>query len=102
MRSLQENELEAVLQTHQLVVVLAHTPTCGTCAVAKRMLSVVSNLIPEVLFADLNLNQYAQLAQDEQILSVPGILIYEDGICREIVYAFQSVPFLFEKIKTYI
>ena len=41
---------------------------------------------------------YKILAVDYEIESVPCLLIQKDGIVQHKIYAFQSVPYLLEKI----
>jgi thiol-disulfide isomerase/thioredoxin len=47
----------------------------------------------------MNLNFYPELAEKFQIESVPCLLFIKDGEMVEMIYAFNSVPFLYEKIK---
>ena len=72
---------------------------CGTCAVASRMMEVIENLLPHIPIGKANINFLEQLAFDNQIESVPCLLISKNGEIVEKVYAFQSVPNLYEKLK---
>jgi len=76
-----------------------YTPLCGTCQVASKMLSVVEELLPDLQLGQANLNYVEDLAIEHEIESVPCLLISENGEIREKVYAFHSVPFLYEKLK---
>lgn len=76
-----------------------YTPMCGTCAVASKMMDVVEQLVPHVPIGKANLNYMEQLAYDYEIESVPCLLITENGHVTEKVYAFQSVPHLYELFK---
>ena len=66
---------------------------------ASKMMDVVEQLLPEVTFGKANLNYMEQIAYDYQIESVPCLLVSESGKVTEKVYAFQSVPFLYELLK---
>ena len=76
-----------------------YAPMCGTCQVASKMLAVVEEMILDVEMGQANLNFVESLAKDFQIESVPCLLITENGKIREKIYAFHSVPFLYEKLK---
>lgn len=76
-----------------------YTPMCGTCAVASKMMGVVEQLLPELPLGKVNLNFMEQLAYDYQIESVPCLLVSDSGKVTEKVYAFQSVPFLYELLR---
>lgn len=76
--------------------VYLYTPMCGTCAVASKMLNVVTQLLPDFEIGKINLNYAEALAVTHEIESVPCLLIVKNGIITDKVYAFQSVPFLYE------
>ncbi|MBQ0138790.1 MAG: thioredoxin family protein [Kurthia sp.] len=75
-----------------------YTPMCGTCQVASRMMDVTEQVVKNVPIGKANLNYMEQLAFDYEIESVPCLLIADHGEIVEKVYAFQSVPNLFEKL----
>lgn len=76
-----------------------YTPMCGTCQVASRMMEVTEQVVKNIEIGKANLNFMGQLAIDYEIESVPCLLIAENGDIVEKVYAFQSVPNLFEKLE---
>lgn len=77
-----------------------YTPMCGTCQVASKMLSVCEQLIDEEI-PQINANYAPELMHEHQIESVPCLLIQKCEEPIEKIYAFQSVPYLLEKIKNY-
>ncbi|NMD68992.1 thioredoxin family protein [Bacillus sp. DNRA2] len=90
--------IEEIELTQYSGLVYAYTPMCGTCAVASKMLSVIEELIPNLVVVKMNVNYHRTLAESLMIESVPCLLIYKDGTLEHKLYAFQSVPFLYEKI----
>ncbi|MGL4335621.1 MAG: thioredoxin family protein [Turicibacter sp.] len=105
MHELQEmdhDKLLMMVQKNDLVVAVAHTPTCGTCTVAKKMLMIIQATLEHVPIVSINLNLNETLAMEQEIMSVPCILIYKNKICIEKIYAFESVPFLYKKITSYL
>lgn len=90
---------EQQLEQRHLAAFYLYTPMCGTCEVASKMLNVIESLLPDLQIGKANINYLQQLAFDYQIESVPCLLISRDGENVEKVYAFQSVPFLYEKLK---
>jgi thioredoxin-like negative regulator of GroEL len=91
-------ELSAFFEKKASGLVYFYTPMCGTCQVASKMLQVIEQLV-ELDIGKMNLNFYPDLARDFEIESVPCLLFVEAGEVKETLYAFQSVPFLHEKIK---
>ncbi|HWK24642.1 MAG TPA: thioredoxin family protein [Ureibacillus sp.] len=87
-------------ESNPLVAFYLYTPMCGTCAVASKMLDVIESLLPDLPLGKANINYLENVAMDYQIESVPCLLISDKGNIEK-VYAFQSVPFLYEKLKRY-
>lgn len=94
--------LKEIWRQENLVITLAYTPTCGTCQVAKKMLEVIKVAMPDLKITKINLNYYEDMAIDFEIMSVPCIMIHKKGKCIEKIYAFESVPFLYKKITSYL
>lgn len=86
--------------THESAAFYLYTPMCGTCQVASRMMDVVKELVPDVRMGKANLNYVQEIASLYQVESVPCLLVTENGQLKEKIYAFHSVPFLYEKLKT--
>lgn len=80
-------------------VIYAYTPLCGTCKIAGRMLDIAHEVVNDVPLEKVNINYAQDLAEKYQIESVPCLLILKDGMLQEKIYAFQSVPFIVEKLK---
>ncbi|GEK33812.1 thioredoxin family protein [Kurthia sibirica] len=73
-----------------------YTPMCGTCQVASRMMEVTEQVMTDLPIGKANLNYMEQLAFDYEIESVPCLIITQGGEVKEKIYAFQSVPHLFD------
>ena len=92
-------EWETNSQSAKIAAYYLYTPMCGTCQVASKMMDVVEELLPSVKIGQANLNYVENIAVDQQIESVPCLLITENGLVREKIYAFQSVPYLYERLR---
>jgi len=77
-----------------------YTPLCGTCQVAGRILSVTEELFPSLQMFKTDLNYSPKLAEDYQVESVPCLLLFQNGELKEKIYAFHSVPYLYEKLNS--
>jgi thiol-disulfide isomerase/thioredoxin len=80
-------------------ILFVHTPFCGTCALARKMLTVAEAALPELKLEAANLNLYSELAAAYRIESVPCLLIRHPDGRLEKVYRFGSVVELMEKLK---
>lgn len=83
----------------QLSLFYLYTPMCGTCMVASKMMQVINELVPNPV-GQANINYLENLAMEHEIESVPCLLIAKQGRVYKKIYAFQSVPFLLETIKS--
>ena len=91
--------VEAFLKEKRTGYLYFYTPMCGTCQVASKMLTVVEQLLPDVPSGKADLNYLPEMAERFEIQSVPCLIVLKNGVVQEKIYAFQSVPYLFEKLK---
>jgi thioredoxin-like negative regulator of GroEL len=95
------DEVSSFLKNHSSGLIYFYTPLCGTCQVASRMLQVIENMV-DVKIGKVNLNFYPEMAKQFEVESVPCLLLIKDGDVIDQIYAFHSVPFLYEKVKTIV
>jgi len=62
------------------------------------MMEVVEKLLPEVKLGKADLNYHEEVAAKYVVESVPCLLVAKEGREVEKIYAFQSVPYLYEKL----
>ncbi len=94
-------DLQALIKIEKATAVYAFTPMCGTCQVASKMLDVIKELPNPFTFVRINANYFPDFAEEQSIESVPCLLLFKDGVCIQKIYAFQSVPFLYETLQVY-
>nr|WP_255573353.1 thioredoxin family protein [Anoxybacillus sp. ST4] len=75
------------------------TPLCGTCQVASRMVDVLEQLLPHISFERHDLNYVPEKAVQWQIESVPCLLVFKRDELVQKIYAFHSVPYLYETLR---
>jgi thioredoxin-like negative regulator of GroEL len=76
-----------------------HTPLCGTCKVAARMLEVTQNLLPQLPVYQADVNVMPSVVNRFQIASVPCVAIFRDGALKAKTYRMGSVGDLYEWLK---
>ncbi|KYC66910.1 thioredoxin family protein [Heyndrickxia coagulans] len=96
-----EKQLEERILQEEKLALYFYTPLCGTCQLAGRMLEIAEQAVPRFPYAKANLNYVPQMAEKYQIESVPCLLLLKNGKAIDKVYAFQSVPALFEKLSSF-
>jgi thioredoxin 1 len=99
MQELLENKREVLLGEDTKFLYL-YTPLCGTCQVAGKMLSVVEQLMPNSNWLKADLNFFPALAEEYAVESVPCLLVLRNNQLVKKIYAFHSVPYLYENVKS--
>lgn len=83
--------------------VFIHSPFCGTCQLASRMLEIVEVTNPKLEIASVNVGSIPLWVSALQIVSVPCLLVWDqrgDTGSVDKIYAFHSVSFLYERLKS--
>lgn len=79
-----------------------HSPFCGTCHVARKMLDTIEELWGKEIFYDVNAPLFPEMMQMYKVESVPCLLVLNgDEVCEK-VYAFHSVPHMNEIVNKYV
>ncbi|WP_345243801.1 thioredoxin family protein [Pontibacillus salipaludis] len=102
MQTLSNSPLEQLNQSENHVDFLfIHSPFCGTCHLARRMLETLEEALKGTDFRELNAAIHPDFMNHYEIESVPCLLIVQKGMILEKIYAFQSVSYLYEKVNQY-
>lgn len=78
-----------------------HTPFCGTCHIARKMLSTLEEVWQQEIFIDVNASLHPEFMERFKVESVPCLLIIQGNEVKERIYAFQSVPYLYGILEKY-
>jgi thioredoxin-like negative regulator of GroEL len=100
MKEFSQQEMFQFLDKKDTGLLYLYTPMCGTCQTASKILTVLKELI-DVPMAQTNLNYAPDLAISLSIESVPCLITVKEGHVDEKIYAFHSVPYLYEKLNLY-
>ncbi|MEK5397397.1 thioredoxin family protein [Paenibacillus sp. FSL K6-2859] len=106
MKAMNEVELlEALESSGEPLIIFLHTPLCGTCKAAERMLEVAAHLLPaELQMVAGNVNMLPNLVQQYRITSVPALLVVsaERENDPNVYYSMVSVERVLEYIRSVI
>ncbi|MFQ3544787.1 thioredoxin family protein [Halobacillus rhizosphaerae] len=102
MQQLDNKEVNSQLAKEPIALTFIHSPFCGTCHLARKMLTTIELSYNKEVFYELNASLHPALMQDYQVESVPCLLVTQHGKLKEKVYAFHSVPFMYEKTADFV
>ncbi|GIN95105.1 thiol reductase thioredoxin [Siminovitchia terrae] len=94
-------DITNIMSKQESAFIYFYTPMCGTCQVAGRMLEIVEEMTGGI-FGKADLNYMPDLAIELKIESVPCLLILQNGLPAEKVYAFRSVPNMLGIVQRYL
>lgn len=99
MQEWSEKQLDDQLKEGQRVFIFFHTPFCGTCQLAKKMLTVAEAMLPGVTIGMSNLNYMPSKAEVFSIESVPCLIEVKNGEMVKKLYAFHSIEHVLEELR---
>lgn len=94
-----EEQLNEQLKEKDRAVVFFYTPLCGTCQVAKKMLTVAEAMLPGMEIGMCNLNFMPYKAKQYEIESVPCLIAIEEDEIRQKMYAFHSIEHILSELR---
>ena len=97
---LSSTEIFNIIQSKSRVIIFGFAPICMTCEISHRMLKIVQETL-KFKFYSIDLNYHQEWVQQEQLMSVPVLLLIEDGEIVDRIYAFRDVSYLFEKLENF-
>lgn len=97
----EQQALEMASQSGEPIVMYAYTPLCGTCKMGRRMLETSLPLLPDQQVYALNINFAPKFVQQQQITSVPCLIVFEAWRERKphLLYRIESVQRILEHVR---
>jgi len=80
----QGSEFESLITKNEIVLVDFWAEWCAPCKQFAVVYDKVSELYPEIVFAKVNVEQEAELADTFEIRSIPFLMVFKKGI---LIYA---------------
>lgn len=99
MREYTPKEIDKMISEKNELYLYLYTPFCGSCQIAGKMITDVSNLLPSLNWGKSNLNFMPNFAQTWKIESVPCLVVFQNEKLVKKIYTFHSAPFLYKTIK---
>lgn len=97
-----ETKAEEILASQDRTMTFIHSPFCATCHLAEKMLYTIEMTFQKTVFSKCNASLNPRLMENYQIESVPCLLVTSHGEIVDKVYAFHSVPYMYDRISQYV
>lgn len=99
-KKIEESDFEEVIKNDtKKVLVDCYADWCGPCQMLGPVIESLSEEIDNVEFYKLNIDNAMEVASKYQIMSIPTLLIFENGSLKEKLIGFQTADELREKLK---
>ena len=97
-RQINADEYAEIINSSSPVVIDFHATWCGPCKVLSPILEELNDEIEGVEFVKLDVDQYPQIAGQNQVMGVPTVVILKDGEVKDRFVGVQPKEVIKEKI----
>lgn len=89
-KEITESEFSNVIKSNKKVLVDCYAPWCGPCKMISPIVDMLSEEIKDVSFYKMNVDNAQEMAVNYGIMSIPTLLIFENGEMKNRVVGFRS------------
>ena len=97
-KEINAEEYAQIMNSSSPVVIDFHATWCGPCKVLSPILEELNDEIEGVEFVKLDVDQYPQIAGQNQVMGVPTVVILKDGEVKDRFVGVQPKEVIKEKI----
>ena len=97
-KEINAEEYSEIINSTNPVVIDFHATWCGPCKVLSPILEELDDEIEGVEFVKLDVDQYPQIAGQNQVMGVPTVVILKDGEVKDRFVGVQPKEVIKEKI----
>lgn len=95
-------ELENCSKNNDVLVVKFGAEWCGPCKSMHPILESLSSKMDNIVFAEIDVEESPELAENFSIMNIPVTIIFKDGDVVDMLVGLQTESVLEERIKSYI
>ena len=97
-KEISENDFSEVIKNGK-VVIDCYAPWCGPCRMLSPIIDELSKEITNYSFYKLNVDNAEEVSRQYGIMSIPALLIIENGVLIQKLVGFKSKEELLEILK---
>ena len=98
-KEIKDTEYEKIVKENKKVLIDCYANWCGPCKMLSPVIDALAEEIKEVKFYKVDVDTAEKITSDFDIMSIPTLLIFEDGKLKEKVVGLRSKSELEELLK---
>ena len=98
-KEIKDNEWEKLIKESKKVVIDCFANWCGPCRMLSPVLDNISEELIDVTFYKIDVDNAEKITTEYQIMSIPTLLIFEDGKLKDKVVGLRSKSDLIDLLK---
>ena len=98
-KEIQEIELDNIINENKKVVLDCYAPWCGPCRMLSPIMDELASEIKDICFLKVNVDNNNELARKYGVMSIPTLLIFENGNLKDSSVGLKSKEELYEILK---
>ena len=98
-KEIKDAEYKKIVSDNKKVVIDCFAPWCGPCKMISPIMDSLSEEIKDVVFVKINVDEAEIITKEYEIMSIPTILVFEDGKLKNKTIGFRSKSELEDLIK---
>ncbi len=87
---IKEKELDKNLKANKKVVIDCYAPWCGPCRMLAPIIDELADKLKDIKFYKINIDEAFDLAKKYSIMSIPTILVFEEGKLKNKIIGLQE------------
>lgn len=98
-KEIKDTEYEKIVKENKKVLIDCYANWCGPCKMLSPVIDALAEEIKDVKFYKVDVDNAEKITSDFDIMSIPTLLIFEDGKLKEKVVGLRSKSELEELLK---
>ena len=98
-REINDNEFNKLISKDEKVVIDCYAVWCGPCKMLSPIIDELATELSNIKFYKLNVDESEEVVNKYQIMSIPTILIFENGELKQKEVGFKSKDQLLDILK---
>lgn len=97
-KEIKDEDYKKIVKENKKVVIDCYASWCGPCKMLSPILDEISNELDNILFCKIDVDNAENITNDFEIMSIPTILIFEDGTLKNKIVGLRSKSELIDTI----